>query len=114
MSNWRAGWVRSPKGASMIKAIQKSISKILNHHVTEEQTKVILAVISIIDHQNEIKIPNEGIISNGITPGAPFYDIVQNIHGVIQSVDVSMSHDMSYPVEHIITIHLCSNEMIII
>lgn len=96
----------------MIKAIQKSISKILNYHVTEEQTKTILAVISIVDHKNEIKIPNEGIISNGITPGAPFYDIIQNVHGIINSVEVSISNDMSYPIEHIITIHLYSNEMI--
>ena len=96
----------------MIKAIQKSISKIIEKNITHKQTKTILAVISVIDHQHQIKIPNEEIISNGITPGAPFYDIVQNVHGFIESVDISTSHNMSYPIEHIITIRLHSNEMI--
>lgn len=100
-----------PRGHdAMIKVIQKNISKILNHHVTEEQTKTIIAVINIINQEKEI--PTDGIISNGLMPGSSFYDIVQNIHGFVQSVDISMSHDMSYPIEHIITIHLCSNEMI--
>ena len=90
----------------MIKAIQKSISKILKIDITKKQTKIILAVISAVGYKHQI--PDYGLIANEMTPGAQFHDISRDLHGVIESIDISMSQDPQHCVEQTIIIRLLS------
>ena len=94
----------------MIKTIQKNINKILGTKITDQQTRTILAVISAIGYRKKSKIPDYGLIANEMTPGGQSYDIARDIHGVIDSIDVSTNQSPGLSVKQTITIRLFNDD----